>query len=33
MGKILKKVVSALKSVKLYIDNFHCEIIKYNFHG
>jgi hypothetical protein len=30
--KNLKKVISTLKSVKLYFDNFHCEIIKYNFH-
>jgi hypothetical protein len=35
-GENLKKVVStvsSLKSVKSYFDNFHCEIIKYNFHG
>jgi hypothetical protein len=32
-GENRKKVVSSLKSVKLYFDNFHCEIIKYNFHG
>jgi hypothetical protein len=29
----LKEVVSSLKSVQLYFDNFHCEIIKYIFHG
>jgi hypothetical protein len=33
MGKIPKKVAFSLKSVKLYFDNFHFEIIKYNFHG
>jgi hypothetical protein len=33
MGKILKQVVSSLNSVKLYFENFHCEIIKYSFHG
>jgi hypothetical protein len=29
----LKKVVSSMKSVKLYFDNVHCEIIKFNVHG
>jgi hypothetical protein len=32
-GETLKKVVSSLKNVKLYFDNFRCEIVKYNFHG
>jgi hypothetical protein len=32
-GENLKNLLSSLKSLKLYFDNFHCEIIKYNFHG